>query len=176
MLFVEVGGGLWGEVENICLSEHLFVFFLNFSFSVQGEKMFLFFFLLGAMHFSSYPTSHQNPTKILPKSPKSQQQKNQQNPTKHNSPLLPLPTSLLPPHITKKYKNKNQKISPQHKIYPPKTSYQNPKQNKNPKSITPLNLYKIQNSTPKTSHPKILKPYTTPKKLPPYPHPLKLKN
>lgn len=68
MLFVERNGELWGEVENICLSEHLFVFFLNFSFSVQGEKMFLFFFLLGAMHFSSYSTSHQNPPKILLKS------------------------------------------------------------------------------------------------------------
>ena len=79
---------------NICLCEHLFVFFLNFSFSVQGKKMFLFFFLLGAMHSSSLPTSHQNPPKILPKSPKSQQQKNQQNPTKHNFPL-PLPTLHL---------------------------------------------------------------------------------
>ena len=139
---------------NICS-----YFFLNFSFSVQGEKMFLFFFLLGAMHFSS-PPHH---IKILPKSPKSLQQKNQQNLTKYNSPLPPYPTSLLPPYITKKYKNKNQKKLPQHKIYPPKTSHQNSKQNKNPKSITSLNLYKIQNSTPKTSHPKIPKPYTTPK-------------
>lgn len=160
MLFVERNGELWGEVENICLCEHLFVFFLNFSFSVQGEKMFLFFFLLGAMHFSSLPTSHQNP----PKSPKIPTTK-KTNKTLQNITLLssPYPTSLLPPYITKKYKNKNQKISPQHKIYPPKTSYQNLKQNKNPKSITPLNLYKIQNSTPKTSHPKIPKPYTTPK-------------
>lgn len=148
--------------------EHLFVrtfvrIFLNFLFSVQGEKMFLFFFLLGAMHFSS-PPHH---IKILPKS--SQNPLNPHN-KKTNKILqnitllsLPYPTSLLPPYITKKYKNKNQKISPQHKIYPPKTSHQNPKQNKNPKSITPLNLYKIQNSTPKTSHPKIPKPYITPK-------------
>ena len=125
MLFVERNGELWGEVENICLCEHLFVFFLNFSFSVQGEKMFLFIFLLGAMHFSS-PPHH---IKILLKSsqnpPKSQQQKNQQNPTKYNSPTSPYPTSLLPPYITKKYKNKNQKKLPQHKIYPPKTSHQN---------------------------------------------------
>lgn len=148
--------------------EHLFErtfvrIFLNFSFSVQREKMFLFFFLLGAMHFSSPPhhikillKSSQNP--LNPYNKKT-------NKTLQNITLLssPYPTSLLPPYITKKYKNKNQKISPQHKIYPPKTSYQNPKQNKNPKSITPLNLYKIQNSTPKTSHPKIPKPYTTPK-------------
>lgn len=97
MLFVERNGKLWGEVENICLCEHLFVFFLNFSFSVQGEKMFLFFFLLGAMHFSSPPHHIKilpKSPKILPKSPKSQQQKNQQNLTKYNSPL-PLPTLHL---------------------------------------------------------------------------------
>lgn len=154
---------MWGEVENICLSEHLFVFFLNFSFSVQGGKMFLFFSLLGAMHFSS-PPHH---IKILPKSsqiPLNPHNK-KTNKTLQNITFLspPYPTSLLPPYITKKYKNKNQKKLPQHKIYPPKTSHQNSKQNKNPKSIIPLNLYKIQNSTPKTLHLKILKPYTTPK-------------
>ena len=163
MLFVEKNGELWREVENICLCEHLFVFFFEFFvFSSRRKNVFIFFsFRSNALLLPS--TSHQNPPKILPKSPKSLQQKNQQNLTKYNSPLPPYPTSLLPPYITKKYKNKNQKISPQHKIYPPKTSHQNSKQNKNPKSITPLNLYKIQNSTPKTSHPKIPKPYTTPK-------------
>ena len=119
MLFVERNGELWGEVENICLGEHLFVFFLNFSFSVQGEKMFSFFFLLGAMHFS-YPTSHQNPPKILPKSPKSLQQKNQQNLTKYNSPLLPYPISLLPPYIKKNIKIKIKKT-------PHNTKYIHPK-------------------------------------------------
>lgn len=163
MLFVERNGELWGEIENICLCEHLFVFFLNFSFSVQGGKMFLFFFLLGAMHFSSPPhhikillKSSQNP--LNPHNKKT-------NKTLQNITFLSLSLPYIsPPSLhQKKYKNKNQKKLPQHKIYPPKTSHQNSKQNKNPKSITPLNLYKIQNSTPKTSHPKILKPYTTPK-------------
>lgn len=119
MLFVERNGELWGEVENICLCEHLFVFFFEFFVSVQGEKMFLFFFLLGAMHFSS-PPHH---IKILPKFPKSQQQKNQQNPTKYNFPPLPtlhlssLPTSQknIKIKIKKNYHN-TKYIHPKHHI------------------------------------------------------------
>lgn len=123
MLFVERNGELWGEIENICLCEHLFVFFLNFSFSVQGGKMFLFFFLLGAMHFSSPPhhikillKSSQNP--LNPHNKKT-------NKTLQNITFLSLSLPYIsPPSLHhKKYKNKNQKnyhntkyIHPKHHI------------------------------------------------------------
>ena len=112
-----------GEKWRTFVCANICSYFKVFSFSVQGEKMFLFFFLLGAMHFSSYPTSHQNPPKSYqnPLNPHNKKT----NKTLQNITFLssPYPTSLLPPYITKKYKNKNQKkyhntkyIHPKHHI------------------------------------------------------------
>ena len=123
MLFVERNGELWGEVENICLCEHLFVFFFEFFvFSSRRKNVFIFFsFRSNALLLPS--TSHQNPPKILPKSPKSPQQKNQQNLTKYNFPPLPtlhlssLPTSQknIKIKIKKNYHN-TKYIHPKHHI------------------------------------------------------------
>lgn len=94
MLFVERNGELWGEVENICFGEHLFVFFFEFFvFSSRRKNVFIFFsFRSNALLLPS--TSHQNPPKTLPKSPNPYNKKNQQNLTKYNSPP-PLPTLHL---------------------------------------------------------------------------------
>lgn len=121
MLFVEGNGELWGEVENICLSEHLFVFFLNFPFSVQGEKMFLFFFLLGTMHFSSYPTSHQNP-------PKSSQNPLNPHNKKTNKTLQNItPLSLSLPYISPPSLHHKKNIKIKIKKSPHNTKYIHPK-------------------------------------------------
>lgn len=126
MLYYVVCGEEWRVVGRS--GEHLFertfvrIFFEFFVFSSRGKNVFIFFsFRSNALLLPS--TSHQNPLKSYqnPLNPYNKKtNKTQQNITLFS---LPYPTSLLLPYITKKYKNKNQKISPQHKIYPPKTSY-----------------------------------------------------